>query len=352
MDSHRPRITRRGVQIALGILWLLDGVLQLQPEMFTSNFANNVIIPAAQGQPDFVSIPMQFFAHIFLVQPIFFNALIAVIQLSLGVLILWKRTTTIGLWGSVAWGLFVWYIGEGLNGLASGHTLLLMGAPGAALIYALLALGVLPLSSKIKNQKSIDHRPAYLLLVAWILFWTMGTVYQLLPGQNTVADISTMISTNASSAPSWMANVDKSAASFLNSISSASPSMDGMVPMTPSQMAAMSSHQAPGLPFLLLLALLQIATGFAVIIPGAMRLLSVGVGCLLSIIFWVVGQSMGSYFSGLATDPNTGPLFILLGIAILGCTQYDTKVRQFFRHAKERFVTEMRAFNEDGVIAE
>jgi hypothetical protein len=37
---HRLRhITRRDLQVALGVLWLLDGALQAQPFMFTSGFA-------------------------------------------------------------------------------------------------------------------------------------------------------------------------------------------------------------------------------------------------------------------------------------------------------------------------
>ena len=123
--THPIKITRRGIQIALGFLWLLDGALQLQPRMFTANFANNVIAPAAQGQPGFVSGPMHFFIHIFLLQPALFNTLVAITQLCIGALILYRRTAKFGLLSSVVWGLFVWYMGEGFSGLASGHTLLL-----------------------------------------------------------------------------------------------------------------------------------------------------------------------------------------------------------------------------------
>src|SRR5437016_7403281 len=51
-------ITRRDLQIALGVLWLLDGALQAQPFMFTSGFATQVIGPVAQGQPGVVSGPI------------------------------------------------------------------------------------------------------------------------------------------------------------------------------------------------------------------------------------------------------------------------------------------------------
>ena len=32
------RPTRRGLEIALGVLWLLDGALQFQPYLFTKDF--------------------------------------------------------------------------------------------------------------------------------------------------------------------------------------------------------------------------------------------------------------------------------------------------------------------------
>ena len=136
LGRGKVRITKRTIQIALGVLWLLDGALQLQPQMFTSNFATQVIAPAAQGQPRLVSGVMHFAIRVFLLHPAIFNSFIAITQLGLGVLILWKRSVKLGLILSIGWGLFVWYVGEGLGGLASGHTLLLMGAPGAALIYA------------------------------------------------------------------------------------------------------------------------------------------------------------------------------------------------------------------------
>lgn len=53
MNHGRPRITRRGIQVTLGLLWILDGFLQFQPAMLTSKFATQVIAPAGQGQPAF-----------------------------------------------------------------------------------------------------------------------------------------------------------------------------------------------------------------------------------------------------------------------------------------------------------
>jgi predicted branched-subunit amino acid permease len=38
---------------------------------------------------------------------------------------------------------------------------------------------------------------------------------------------------------------------------------------------------------------------------------------VLNLIYWVVGQGLGGMFAGGATDPNAGPLFMLLAYAML-----------------------------------
>jgi hypothetical protein len=46
---------RRGLQLCLGLIWLLDAALQYQPVMFRSSFATMIIEPAAAGNPRFVT---------------------------------------------------------------------------------------------------------------------------------------------------------------------------------------------------------------------------------------------------------------------------------------------------------
>lgn len=318
---HSKKITRRGVQLVLGVLWLLDGALQLQHQMFTSNFATQVIAPAAQGQPRVVSGVMNFGIHILLLHPAVFNTLFAIIQLGLGVLILWKRTAKLGLILSIIWGLLVWYVGEGAGGIFSTHTLLLMGAPGAALIYAILALGVMPKKAGQKDQEEAKH-PAYWLALVWAALWVGGAIYQLLPGQDSVSSLSSMIAGNARGAPGWLAALDNHVAHTINGSGTSTSSMAGMH-MTASQMAQMPTQSDSGYWFILLLALVQLFIGLAIFMPSLVRKFAIGLGIILSIGFWFVGQSLGTYFTGLATDPNSAPLFILLAVSILGCWQLD-----------------------------
>lgn len=285
--TSSPGITKRGIQIALGLLWVLDGGLQLQHQMFTSVFANTVIAPATQGQLPFVSTPTHLAVRILLTHPAVFDAFFASIQLLIGALILNSRTIKAGLIGSVIWGLIVWYFGEGLGGLLTWQTSILMGAPGAALLYAIISLAVMPDKDKPKDT----NRPAYWLPLAWAILWTGGAILQLLPGQNTSAALSSMISGMADGAPGWLAPLQNHTAHWLNSKSFWT---------------------------IAVLAAIQALIGLLVLFPGRARRVAVTAGIILSLVFWFVGQGLGQYYSGLATDPNTAPLFILLGVALLG----------------------------------
>jgi uncharacterized membrane protein YwaF len=328
------KITSRGIQIVLGLLWLVDGALQLQHQMFTSSFANNVIAPAAHGQPVVVSGPMHLGVRIILSHPAIFDVCFALIQLAIGAAILWKRTIKYGLIGSMIWGLSVWFAGEGLAGMASGHATLLMGAPGAALLYAIIAAAVFPRQSTKKKQA---NQPAYWLAIVWAVLWLGGAVFQLLPGQNSVSDLSSMIVGNISGAPGWLATIDTHAANFVNRFGTTTSSMANMH-MTTLQMAQMSTRPGSGYGLILLLAVVQSIIGLAIFIPRYGRKIAVITGIVLSLVFWVVGQSLGGYYTGLATDPNSGPLYILLAIAILGCTQLDQRLLSLFKRIEDILV--------------
>jgi hypothetical protein len=170
-----PAITRRHLQIALGVLWLLDGVLQAQPFMFTRGFATQVIGAAGQGQPEFVEVPVHWVSTVIAAHPVAWNVPFAGLQLLLGVGLLVRPTARIALAASIAWALGVWYLGEGLSGLASGHASLVDGAPGSALLLAILACAAWP------DRDASREAPAAWLPFAWALIWMGGAVLQALP---------------------------------------------------------------------------------------------------------------------------------------------------------------------------
>jgi peptidoglycan/LPS O-acetylase OafA/YrhL len=57
--------------------------------------------------------------------------------------------------------------------------------------------------------------------------------------------------------------------------------------------------------------------GLAALHPRSRRP-AVAAGFVLALAIWVVGQNLGQFYSGQATDPNTAPLIALMAIALLG----------------------------------
>jgi len=283
----RLRVTRRGIQIVLGLLWLLDGLLQFQPAMLTPKFAIEVIAPAGAGQPGFVAGPVGEVVRIILHQPAIVDVAFGLIQLALGAGILWARTARRALAASVVWALLVWYLGEGLGGLLGGASSLLTGAPGAALLYAVLALAASPR----RDGAAAAEAPPRWTAAAWAAVWLGGAVLQLLPGRDTNAAIGMSLAMNASGAPSWFAPIGAHLAA--------------LVPVS-------------GVSIVVDLAVLQAFAGIGALRAPRVRLAAVIVGCGLALAYWVAGQGLGQPWSGLVTDPGTAPLLVLLGLAVLG----------------------------------
>ena len=146
-DRHSTGL-RRGIQLALGGLWLADGALQLQPFMFGRGFANQILMPASMGSPSGVTGPALAFTRLVLHAPAAWNTAFAVTQLLLGLGLLWRPSVRAALAASIAWALAVWWFGEGLGGVLSGSASPLTGAPGAVILYALLAVVAWPVPAR------------------------------------------------------------------------------------------------------------------------------------------------------------------------------------------------------------
>ena len=67
-----------------------------------------------------------------------------------------------------------------------------------------------------------------------------------------------------------------------------------------------------------------------------MRLPALYAGMLLAALYWAIGQSFGELFSGQATDPSTGPLMIILGLAAVGAMRGETDARSEPLHVSGR----------------
>jgi copper(I)-binding protein len=293
--AGRQGVTRRGLRITLGLLWLLDGALQLQPFMFGPGFAGDELAPAGDGQPGWVAAGVHWAAGLVGAHPAPWNTLFAVVQLALGVGLLVRPLVRIALVASVGWALAVWYLGEGLGGLAGGHASLITGAPGAVLLYALLAFVVWPRPVDDAptgwrgwlRHDSSGPLPAW-TPIAWAVVWIGGALLQALPGQHTADDIADSIT--GDDMPGWQMGLNQAIANTV--------------------------RQWGGTAVWLLLAVL-VAIGLGALGGPRLRAVAGWAGAVVAVVFWMVGQGFGDLASGQATDPNTGPLLIVLALAVL-----------------------------------
>lgn len=279
-------ISSRGIQRALGALWLVDGLLQLQPFMFGPGLPNDVIAPAADGQPAWVSGAVHLSASLIGTHPAVFNTAFAAVQIAIGVGLLVSRTVRLALAASIVWSLGVWLFGEGLGGLTSGHADLITGAPGAVALYGVLAVAVWP-------RRSWQGRPASWLARVWAVLWVGGAVLETLPMQNRASDLAATLDDNADGAPEWLAALDRGVAHLV--------------------------AQA-GDTVMVALALTMAVVGLLALRRGTMPVVAAVAGSVLAVTFWVVGQNIGELYTGQSTDPNTAPLIVLIALGMVGPT--------------------------------
>ena len=129
--------------IILGGLWILDGLLQFQPQMPYA-FLTFVI------QPSIVSInniPIQNFLYLgynlWATHPFQFDALSGALQIFIGYSFLINRSERVLKFISIisiVWALVIWIFGEGFGGIPEIGVSILTGFPGSALLYVILAI--------------------------------------------------------------------------------------------------------------------------------------------------------------------------------------------------------------------
>jgi hypothetical protein len=277
---------RRGIQIALGAAWLADGALQLQPIMFARGFVTQILMPATMGSPAGVTGPALAFSRLVLHDPAGWDAAFATIQLLLGAGLLWRRSVRAALAASIGWALAVWWFGEALGGVLSGTASPLTGAPGAVLLYALVAVLAWP-GRALRPVAAGSPLGRHGAALAWLLLWASSAYLLLQPANRTPLSLHNTLAGLATGEPGWLAGVDRAVA------------------------GTVGSH-GPAIAIGLAVACLAIAAG--VLWPATTRpalLLSV----VLALVIWVFGENFGGLLTGRATDPNTGPLLIQLAAA-------------------------------------
>ena len=221
-----------------------------------------------------------------------YNAVFAAIQLLIAVGILWPRTVRPALAASVIWAFSVWWFGEGLGGILVGSSPL-AGVPGAVLLYALIAVLLWPKTPAADARREPTSPAASGPLgrtganVLWLAVWGSFCYFLLLPANRSAGTMS-QIFTVTDGQPGW-----------LTAVMNAFASVAGQ----------------RGVQISVALALL---CGFAAVGVFSQRLLraALAVAVMLSVLIWIA-EGLGGIFTGQGTDPNTGPLLILLAACFM-----------------------------------
>jgi hypothetical protein len=298
--THTSRIRlavpspRRTLQLILGMVWLLDAALQFQPFMFSSGFVTKVIEPGAAGDPAFIARPITWAAQIMAHHLVLGNTMFALIQLAIAAGLFCRPTVKPALAASIAWSVSVWWFGEGLGMVLTGGSPL-TGAPGAVILYALIALLLWPSASDRGAPALSGPLGRLASRLAWLLLWASFGWYLLQPGNRAPDAVSQVFAGAASGEPGWISSLE-----------------NGLASVT-------AGH---GLVVSLLLYGLCVLAGLAVF-AGRLTRPGLILAGLLGLLFWIA-EGFGVIATGQATDPNTGPLLILLSACFWPSHSPDT----------------------------
>jgi hypothetical protein len=287
---------RELLRIGFGLLWVVDGLLQMQRAMPTG-LPSQVVGPAADGSPGWVHSIVNAGLHIWIHHPVPSALAVAWIQLGVGAFLLLAphgRLSQLAGWSSVAWGLTVWVFGEAFGSMLSPGQSWLTGAPGGALLYA-VAGGLVTVSPERWKSPRLGR---------WILggigvVLLGATVLQLWPGwgnwqghagaHHAEGALTSMVKGMAMTPqPGWLGSLVSSFGSF-----------------------DAAHGWAVNLFFVLSLAAIGLA-----LLSGRRRLMGVATiyATLLWLAIWFAIQDLG-VLGGLGTDPNSMIPAVLLLLA-------------------------------------
>jgi hypothetical protein len=255
-----------------------------------SNMFGQMIGGTAAGNPAVVADPITWAATLIGNHLVLLNSVFATVQLLLGLGIAYRPTVRAGLAASIAWSLAVWWLGEGLGGVLSGGASPVNGAPGAVILYALLAVLLWPAdrpgaTAPFVAAQAVGAAAARLL---WLVLWGSLAYFALTPENRAPQALHDMMVGLAGGEPGWLTGLENHAATLL-------------------------ANQGLAASTALAVALAVIAAG--VFLPPPLARATLILALVVTAFIWVFGEAVGQMLTGGATDPNSGPLLALLAVA-------------------------------------
>lgn len=290
-------LSRKTLQRILGTLWLIDGLLQLQPQMFTMNMVNGVMKPMLEGQPGLLEANLQWIVQVTTENLTAVNLLIAIVQIILGIWLIVGFEVKWAVIVSLVWALVVWYAGEGLSMLLTGSASILTGAPGAVVLYPLLGFAIWPRRAKDATATAAATREDGLisrLQLRYILaaFWVFGALLQLQPYWWQPGQISGAISKMVGQGGLNTFLVDP----ILQDLSQLTTNAE--------------------IPLNIALIVIFLAIGIALFFAKGNGLRAALVASIVvSVLIWYFAEGFGMIFTGMATDFNSGLLLVVIALA-------------------------------------
>lgn len=287
--SSATRSPARVGQIALGIVWCLDGLFKLQP-FFFSHFVSGVIDPSAMGQPGVIGHPITWIGNLIRPDQSIFVALAVLAELSIGAALVTGRMVKPALMFSFAWALNVWLTGEGLGFVFAHQTPdPAAGILGTAPMYILAGLLVWP-----REAHPDGAGPTFGVLgergarIAWAALWLGAAALWLFPANAGANAISGRL-TGAPSGAGWLTSLHSDTARMFH---------------------------GSGATVAVVLAVISAEIALSVLFGRGTRTALLA-SMALSLMFWLLAEGLGGLFTGQATDVGTSPLMILVAALLL-----------------------------------
>lgn len=287
-SGAQARDLQRTFQLLLATIWLLDAFLQLQPVMFTrgSNGFSGMLNNVAAGNPGWIEHSITWNASNVNHYPVLTNSAFALVQFLIGFGIVWKRSLKPALTLSIVWALGVWWFGEGLGNIAHGGATPFGGGPGAVLFYAVLAVLLWPSEGSDRPFLAARTVGVTAAKAIWAVVWGVLAVLAVVGSGRSPQALHDLVAAYTGQ-PGWLARIDRATASmFLRHGTTAA----------------------------ILLAAVCVVVAVGVYLPPQFARFTLVLGIVTFVFIWVATENFGGILAGGGTDPNSGPLVIILAL--------------------------------------